>query len=509
VYAAIKFPWGKNVSFIATNFEGKPWQLARRFLAVVSGFAISVGVIQAQMSFGDGGGFSTPPAASTAPSQPVGAGTSFSGSIVQIKPTADVVPLTIRDAIQMGLKYNLGVILSTDASQAARGARIRALSELLPNLSATISESVQQISLAEFGFPSTLTGGKQVIGPFAYFDARAVFTQNVFDYTAIKNERAARENVKSAQFDYQNARDLVVLVSGASYLQAVSSSARVDAAQAELKTATTVYNQAVDMKAAGVVPAIEVVRAQVQMQAQQQRLLAAKNEFERSKLNLARVIGLPTAQVFTLADKIPYAPLPPLTFEQELQRAFENRSDYKAAQARVRAAELSRKAAVGERLPTLGINADYGDIGPHPSMSNGTFTAAAGLTIPIFQGGRTRGDIMQADALMKQRQSELDNLRGQIEYDLRTAFLDVQTAADEIDVATSSLKLANEQLQQSEDRFTAGVTDNLEVVQAQQAVAVADENYISSLYAHNYAKLSLVRAVGVAETAVMNYLGGK
>jgi outer membrane protein TolC len=368
---------------------------------------------------------------------------------------------------------------------------------------------VQQISLAEFGFPSTLTGGKQVIGPFAYFDARAVFTQNVFDYTAIKNERAARENVKSAQFDYQNARDLVVLVSGASYLQAVSSSARVDAAQAELKTATTVYNQAVDMKAAGVVPAIEVVRAQVQMQAQQQRLLAAKNEFERSKLNLARVIGLPTAQVFTLADKIPYAPLPPLTFEQELQRAFENRSDYKAAQARVRAAELSRKAAVGERLPTLGINADYGDIGPHPSMSNGTFTAAAGLTIPIFQGGRTRGDIMQADALMKQRQSELDNLRGQIEYDLRTAFLDVQTAADEIDVATSSLKLANEQLQQSEDRFTAGVTDNLEVVQAQQAVAVADENYISSLYAHNYAKLSLVRAVGVAETAVMNYLGGK
>jgi outer membrane protein TolC len=429
--------------------------------------------------------------------------------VVQIKPTGDVVPLTIRDSIQMGLKYNLGVILSTEGNQAARGARIRALSELLPNLSARFGESVQQVSLAQFGFPATFAGGKEVIGPFAYFDARAVFTQNVFDYTAMKNERAARENVKSAQFDYQNARDLVVLVSGASYLQAVASSARVDAAQAELTTATTVYKQAVDMKAAGVVPAIEVLRAQVQMQQQQQRLLAAKNEFERSKLNLARVIGLPTAQAFTLSDKIPYAPLPPLTLEQELQRAFENRSDYKAAESRVKAAELSRKAAVGERLPTLGVNGDFGDIGPHPTKSNGTFTAAAALKVPIFQGGKAKGDIIQAESQLKQRQAELDNLRGQIEYDLRTAFLDVQTAADEINVATSSLQLAHEQLGQSEDRFRAGVADNLEVVQAQQAVAVADENYISSLYAHNYAKLSLVRAVGVAETAVMNYLGGK
>ena len=263
------------------------------------------------------------------------------------------------------------------------------------------------------------------------------------------------------------------------------------------------------MKTAGVVPAIEVLRAQVQMQAQQQRLLAAKNEFERSKLSLARVIGLPTGQPFTLADKIPFAPLPPLTLEEELKRAYENRADYKAAEARVRSAELERKAAVGERLPTLGVHADFGDIGPHPTKSNGTFTAAAGLNIPIFQGGRAKGDIVQADANLKQRQAELDNLRGQIEYDLRTALLDVQTAADQIEVATNSLKLAHDQLQQSQDRFAAGVADNLEVVQSQQAVAVADENYISSLYAHNYAKLSLVRAVGVAESAVMNFLGGK
>ncbi len=500
---------GRTVSFLSSHLtKARTRRVTTRLFFPLSVFAIfSVAWVHAQTSVG--GGLTTEPAASSAPSQSLGSGSPFSGSVVQLKPTADVLPLTIKDAIQMGLKYNLGLILSGAQNDAARGARVHALSQLLPNLSARIMESAQQVSLAQFGFPATLTGGKEVIGPFAYFDARAVFTQDVFDYTAFQNAHASAEDVKSARFDYQNSRDLVVLVSGASYLQSVAAASRVDAAQAELTTATTVYNQAVDMKAAGVIPAIEVVRAQVQMQSQQQRLLAAKNEFERSKLTLSRVIGLPMAQNFVLADKIPYAPLPPVTFEEELQRAFDNRSDYKAAQARVRSAELARKAAVGERLPTLKINSDYGDIGPHPDKSNGTFTAAGGLSIPIFQGGRARGDIIQAEAQLKQRQSELDNLRGQIEYDLRTAFLDVQTAADEINVATSSLKLAHDQLHQSQDRFAAGVADNLEVVQAQQAVAVADENYISSLYAHNYAKLSLVRAVGVAENAVMNFLGGK
>ena len=502
------------MSFLASQFEVRPWRSAWQFFAVgVLGGLMFTGVAGGQISSGSGGGLVAQPASSSssgsAQTQSLSSGSPFSGSAVQLRATAEVMPLTIRDAIQMGLKYNLGMILSGAGNQAARGARIRTLSELLPNLSARIGENVQQVSLAQFGFPATLTGGKEVIGPFAYFDARAVLSQNVFDYTALQNNRASVENVKSAHFDYQNARDLVVLVSGASYLQAVAAAARVDAAQAELTTATTVYRQAVDMKAAGVVPAIEVLRAQVQMQAQQQRLLAAKNEFERSKLSLARVIGLPTAQPFILADNIPYAPLPPITLEQELQRAYENRSDYKAAEARVRSAELEHKAAIGERLPTLGLNADYGVIGPHPDKSNGTFTVAGGLKIPIFQGGKARGDIIQADAALKQRQAELDNLRGQIEYDLRTAFLDVQTATDEINVATSSLDLAHQQLQQSQDRFAAGVADNLELVQAQQAVAVADENYISSLYAHNFAKLSLVRAVGVAETAVMNFLGGK
>jgi outer membrane protein TolC len=496
------------VSFLASHFEVQPRRLSWQSFVLVPAFCglMLAGVANSQTS--PGGGLVAPPASSTS-SQTLGSGSPFSGSAVQLKPTGDVMPLTIRDAIQLGLKYNLGMILSSAGNEAARGARIRTLSELLPNLSARIGENVQQVSLAQFGFPPSFTGGKEVIGPFAYFDARAVFTQNVFDYTALQNNHASVENVKSAHLDYQNARDLVVLVSGASYLQSVAAAARVDAAQAELTTASTVYRQAVDMKAAGVVPAIEVLRAQVQMQAQQQRLLAAKNEFERSKLSLARVIGLPTAQSFTLADKIPFAPLPPLTFEHELQRAYENRSDYKAAEARVRSAELLHKAAIGERLPTLGLNADYGVIGPHPDKINGTFTVAAGLKVPIFQGGKARGDIIQADAAVKQRLAELDNLRGQIEYDLRTAFLDVQTAADEINVATSSLDLAHQQLQQSQDRFAAGVADNLEVVQAQQAVAVADENYISSLYAHNFAKLSLVRAVGVAETAVMNFLGGK
>ncbi len=433
----------------------------------------------------------------------------FAGSIPTTRVSSEVLKLTIKDAIQMGLKNNLGLILSSQGTDFARAARIRALSELLPNLTGSIGVNVQQVSLAQFGFPPSLAGGKAIIGPFGYFDAHATLDQRVFDFKSWYKAKASQENQQAARWSYQNARDLVVLVTGASYLQAIAAGARVEAAQAELKTAETVYNRASDMKSSGMVPAIEVLRAQVEMQAEQQRLLAARNQLERAKLQLARVIGLPVAQAFELTDQAPYAPLPPVTLEAELNRAYEHRSDYKALQSQVRSAELLRRSAQGGNLPSLEVRAQYGDVGQNLANSHGVFAVSGGVTIPIFQGNKVKADVLQAETQLKQQQVQLENLRSQIEYELRVAFLDVQTAAEAVDVATSTLKVAHDQLQQSEDRFSAGVTSNLEVVQAQQAVAVANENYISSLYAHNFAKLSLARAVGVAEDAVMNYLGGK
>jgi len=329
------------------------------------------------------------------------------------------------------------------------------------------------------------------------------------DFNSLNSLRAQSDAAKAARYGYQDARDTVVLVVGGSYMQAVASGARIDAVRAQLQTATALYQQTLDMKNAGLAAAIDVLRSQVEMQSQQQRFLAVQNDFEKQKLALARAIGLPTEQAFTLTDTVPFTPAPSLTLEQAISEAFRSRADYRSAESLLHAAEMAKKAANDERLPSLSFNGDYGDIGTRPTSSHGTFTAAAALKIPIFQGGKVRADQLQADAQLQQRRSQLADMRGRIEYEVRTAFLDLKTAADQVNVAKSSVDLATQQVGQARDRFAAGVSDTIEVVQAQEALAAANDNYISALFAHNLAKLSLARALGVAEEASKRFLGGK
>lgn len=429
------------------------------------------------------------------------------GSVAAGKATPEVLPLGALDAIDRGLKYNLSLLLSEQATTGARGARYRALADVLPTVTGRVAESVQQISFASFGI--TLPGVPSIVGPFAVFDARVLVSGNFLDLHALNLLRARTEDVKAAQLDLQNARDLIVLVVGGTYMQALAGEARIVSVEAQLTTAQALYRQALDMKNAGMVPGIDVLRSQVEMQVQQQRLLAARNDFAKQKLTLGRIIGLPAGQEFTLTEKIPITPAAPLTLEQAMEQAYRDRPDYHRAQAQVRAAELTRKAAIGEALPTIKFNADYGIMGQRPSENHPTYTTAAALNIPIFQGGKVKGDVMQADALIRQREATLGDLRGQIEFEVRTSFLDLQSAADQVQVAQSSSKLAEEALAQSRDRFRAGVTNTVEVVQAQEALAATNENYINSTFAYNVAKLTLARSLGAAERAVKEFLGGK
>ncbi|MGE5325836.1 MAG: TolC family protein, partial [Deltaproteobacteria bacterium] len=281
-------------------------------------------------------------------------------------PTGDVqpgeLPLSLNDAINRGLKYNLGLLLSNAATQDARGARWMAMSRLLPNVSAGVSEASEQLNLAALGFPG-LPGVPQIVGPFGVFDVRAYVSQTVFDYHALQRTREESHKTKAAGLTYQNARDLVVLVCANLYLQSVADSSRVDSAGAQVKTAQALFDRAVDLRKAGVVAGIDVLRAQVELQAQQQRLIYYQNEFAKRKLNLAQAIGLPVGQEFKLTDAIPYTPMMPITAAQALDQAYASRSDYQAAKSQVAAAEAAKKAARGDGLPSLQVNGDYGDIG--------------------------------------------------------------------------------------------------------------------------------------------------
>ncbi len=437
---------------------------------------------------------------------PLGDQSPFQGSASTDKLVPGSIPITVLDAIDRGLKYNLGLFTSRVAQDTVAGARLKALSDILPSLNARATETIQQINLATFGL--TVPGFPTIVGPFAVNDVRAALRGPILDFEAINRYKSANQNVQVAESSYKNARELVVVAVGVSYVQALAAQARVDAVQAQLNTATTLFQQATDQKNAGVTPAIDVLRAQVEMQAQQQRLVVARNTLDKQKLQLARIIGLPVAQEFTLAQKIPYTPAPILTIDEAIQRAWRDRPDYAIALARVRAAEYSQRAATSERLPSLVFNGDYGVIGRTLANAHGTFSATAGVRVPIFEGGKIKGDIVQADATLRQRQAEAEDMRGRIEYEVRNAFLDLTSAAEQVRVAGSTLDLANQTLTQAQDRFRAGVTNNVEVVQAQEAVANSNDAFISSTLQFNLAKLALARSLGVAERATKEFLGG-
>ena len=301
---------------------------------------------------------------------------------------------------------------------------------------------------------------------------------------------------------------MVVLAVGNSYLQTIAAAARVETAEAQVKNAQALFGKASDQQKAGLAPAIDALRSQVELQTRQQQLIVARNDLAKLKLSVARVIGLAPGQEFVLTEKAPYQALTALPLDTYLQHAYTSRADYQAALAQVRAAELSRRAASAGRYPTFDLNANLGDIGVTPSQSNGTWQVNGGLNIPIFAGNRVHSDVLEADAQLKQARSQLGDLRGRIDYEVRSALLDLTAAAEQVEVARSSVDLAEQALAQSQDRFTAGVADNLEVVQAQEALAGAHESYIQSLYAHNLSKVELAYAIGDAEEGVRRFLKG-
>src|SRR5664280_54616 len=318
----------------------------------------------------------------------------YAGSIPQGRATAETIELTIEDALQRGLKYNLGLYLADRVTQQSRAAHLRALSDMMPVINGSFAEEEQKINLKALGFTGAIFPGFPTsIGPFGITDLRATGSWNAIDLHTIDNVRAASQNVKAAQFTYRDARDTVVLAVGANYLLTIANESRVEATEAELKTAQALYQLAADQETAGITPNIDTLRARVQLQAQQEALIEAQNAMEKQRIALARVIGLPIHQQFKLVNRVPYAPVPDIAVNGAYELALATRSDYKATQAQLRAAELRRSAAWKGRLPSVEASGTYGVLGYTADSMAPNYSAAATLNIPIFQGGRVQADI--------------------------------------------------------------------------------------------------------------------
>ncbi len=426
------------------------------------------------------------------------------GSVPSGTASKEVLHLTLRDALTMALRYNLGQIESGENARISRGQRLRAMSTLLPQVTGEAAENVQQFSAATLGI--RVPQVPSVIGPFSFSTAQANASLSLFNFESIQRFRAARNAEQAAQLNYNDTLDVITLIVGNIYLEVIQAGSRIEAEQAQVKNAQALYDQAADQLQSGTSTKIDVTRSGVQLHTEQYNLSITQNNFAIAKLNLSRAIGLPLGQVFDLADQVPYADIHPQTVEEALNTAYKTRSDFRAALSVEKSAQQQLSATRGERYPVLAVNGDYGVQGPNPGTLHGAFTFQAGVSVPIFTSGRIKGDITAAEAALRQRKAEAENLRGQIDYDVRTAFLNLQAAQQQITVAKENVDLANENLSRSQERFAAGVTDSVEVVQAQQALASANDQYISSLYNHNLSKLQLARSLGVARTNYNQYL---
>jgi outer membrane protein TolC len=440
-------------------------------------------------------------------------GGDFQGSVQSEKIPAGPVTLTLADAVKLGLAANLGVLTADDTARASRAQRLSALSNLLPTVSVDASETSTQINLAAFGFKFNLPPGSgfsipTVVGPFQYSQLLGNLSQSVWDPVARRNWHASQEGEHASVLSARDAREVVVLAVAGAYLQTIAIEAGVGSQRAQVENAQAIYHQAEVRKEAGTNARIDVTRTLVELQGQQQRLNALQSDLRKQKLAVARLIGLPLDRELILSDPLAFNPPPVPEAAGAVQQAFQKRWDLQAAASQVRAAEIVVSAARAERLPSASLTADYGVLGPSPVSNHGVYSVVGSLNVPVYQGGRVKADVEQAQATLHQRQAELADQRGRVEQDVRTALIELETAIGEVRLAENNRGYAAETLREARDRFNAGVTTTVEVVQAQEQVASAESDYFNALFAFDLARISLSRAMGEAETDLPTLLSG-
>jgi outer membrane protein TolC len=432
---------------------------------------------------------------------------------VPLKNTGARVELSLKGAIDLGLRYNLGLIESNQASADVRAQRLRALSALLPQLSADARQGYENLSYKELGLKLPPIPGLATLpstsGAFGYQDARVSLTQSLYNAELRNQYRARKSDEQASILSIQDSRDVVVFAVGTAYMQVIASAARIESAKAQLASAGELDRQTANRVKNEVSPEIDSIRAQVEQQSAEQRLTNAANQLEKDKLTLGRIIGLAIDQDFELSDPLVYHPLSGITSETAAEQAIRSRADLRSAEASVQAAAFSVRAQKAQRLPVVSVTADYGGAGVNIGNFNQVYTVAGNVSVPIYTGGRIHADIEQAQADLTRRKAEYEDLKGRVAYDVRIAWLDLSASDSSAKVAQRNKSLAERALIQSQDRYTNGVTNYLEVVQAQETVAAANENYIESLFSYNVAMISFARAIGGAETRLPELLGGK
>lgn len=441
----------------------------------------------------------------------------YYGSVQVLAARAEVIKLSLDDALRLGLENNLGLVYARESEDQQRAERLQLLNILLPNIDIRGSHGLHQYNLQAQGFRpgllsqlGTLFGSGSSSGGASSFpyitkvnetEGQAYLSQYLFNYAGYDLVRAYGHSEKAARYNSNSSRGLVILNVGTAYLRAVAARSQVADAQALLKADESVLYQSTERHKAGVAPNIDELRARVQYQAQQQSVIANENNYAKTLIALNRTIGLAPEQQVELTEASPYSDLDPsMQLEEAERKALAARQDYQTLLEQLRTDEYERKAATHERLPTVIFNSNYGITGVNGLVYHDTWAATGTLNIPIFQEAKFRSDRDTAEYQLQNTRTRLANLGMQIDQQLRDSLIDLRTALEVVRVARSNQDLAAIAQEQAAERFQAGVEDNLPTIQAESTLASAQTQYVTAVFQLNQARLGLARNLGLLGT---------
>jgi outer membrane protein len=408
--------------------------------------------------------------------------------------------LTLDQAVALALKQNptaqIAVLTAAQSEQDKNIAR----ADLLPQASASISDEAQKVNLlAEFGGKVALPGFPKTVGPYQFFSAGPSVSAPIFDLTLLRRYQAAQNTLSASKASSLSTREQVILLVVSQYIGTLRAAANVQASQSRVELAQALYDQAADLQKEGVGTGIDTLRANVELQNEKQRLIQAETDRETSLFGLSRLLNLDPRQPIEQADSLSFFDTPQPEVESSMEAALGAREEWKAMESQIQAAEYQKKGAQDSRLPSVRFDGTFAYVGTSGNTTLPTYTYQGSVNLPLFTGGRIHAEVVRADLEIRKLQEQRDDLRNQIALEVKTALLNLRSARNEVEVANLGVQLSKEEVDQARDRFKAGVANNVEVIQAQDSLARANDNQIAALYRFNQARADVARSIGQME----------
>ncbi|MCM0082926.1 TolC family protein [Geomonas sp. Red32] len=414
------------------------------------------------------------------------------------------LPLSLEDAIQRGLSGNAAVLQAATRVEEAAGSKQRRNALYLPHLHIETPFAYQTRNLRAMGI--SFPGVPAVVGPFTTYDFRLYGDQTLFDLQSYYGIRAGEKEVAARGDDYRDARSRAIRLVAGNYLAAQYAAARVETARSRVRSSQTLERLALDQRAAGVADGLDVLRAQVQLANDRQNLVVAQNGLKQSLLVLARSIGIDLSTELSLTETLRYRPLPRPQIEEAVGLALTERPDYRSLLTQRQSLEEQAKASRARYYPKLVVSGNYGGSGQNIGDIEPSGIIQLNLLMTIFDADRT-GERVELESRMRRIEDQIADQKLGVEQDIREALLNLEAADQEVAVAADGLALAQKELAYASDRFKNGVANNVEVVNAQDALARALDNNLDALVRHVESKIALAAALGETEKVYRQFLG--